>query len=484
MTDVNGQIDEQEINGSVGQPTEVSGSVSITSVFGSISSTSISGNVSATEISATIEGGILNENDFVPYVGAIKNTDLGSYNLTTIGYIQADTMYASNFVFTTGDIDLYIATDGDDSTGDGTSDNPWATPAKLVEQMALYRTDGNITGHIANGTYTNPDPDSTWLRIPLYALGNWKIIGNNSWPANVILDGDDEDTSQATMFHNFNNLIRLKLQGMTLKNARVLVNSTGTMELQNVNFDNYKYAVNLADGAVLKSYGGGYADLNFNGNPDVNSAGFRMINDVSVVITENISMTNNCWDFALTGNCKVKIESSAGSTYESTLSPTGRNAINVSRESAFECNMDMTLDGGGDEGEYAIRLTTRSRFYSFTGHTHHISNYSIAGWYMGVGVVVNEPYGNNWYYDDAGSSGILADYSVFIETADNLDTTITWNNYGDVIGFDKHYPIIEDDSGAPGSTPDKVGDTYIDTSGGKVYIATGTSNSSDWKILN
>ena len=34
---------------------------------------------------------------------------------------------------------------------------------------------------------------------------------------------------------------------------------------------------------------------------------------------------------------------------------------------------------------------------------------------------------------------------------------------------------------APTSTPDSVGDIYVDTTNLKIYIATGTSSSSDWK---
>jgi len=37
---------------------------------------------------------------------------------------------------------------------------------------------------------------------------------------------------------------------------------------------------------------------------------------------------------------------------------------------------------------------------------------------------------------------------------------------------------------APTTTPDKIGDMFIDTVLSKVYVATGVSSSSDWKILN
>lgn len=36
-------------------------------------------------------------------------------------------------------------------------------------------------------------------------------------------------------------------------------------------------------------------------------------------------------------------------------------------------------------------------------------------------------------------------------------------------------------AGAPSSTPSNLGDIYIDTTNLKIYLATGTSSSSDWK---
>lgn len=37
---------------------------------------------------------------------------------------------------------------------------------------------------------------------------------------------------------------------------------------------------------------------------------------------------------------------------------------------------------------------------------------------------------------------------------------------------------------APGFTPKQIGIIYCDTSAGKVYISTGVTTSSDWKLLN
>jgi hypothetical protein len=43
---------------------------------------------------------------------------------------------------------------------------------------------------------------------------------------------------------------------------------------------------------------------------------------------------------------------------------------------------------------------------------------------------------------------------------------------------------ISSGSGAPASTPAKIGDLYIDTTNNKLYAAKGTSSSADWFITN
>ncbi len=45
-------------------------------------------------------------------------------------------------------------------------------------------------------------------------------------------------------------------------------------------------------------------------------------------------------------------------------------------------------------------------------------------------------------------------------------------------------PYITTGVNAPGSTPGKVGDIFVDTTHTKVYVATGTGSSADWTVLN
>lgn len=54
-------------------------------------------------------------------------------------------------------------------------------------------------------------------------------------------------------------------------------------------------------------------------------------------------------------------------------------------------------------------------------------------------------------------------------------------DYNAMVTDQKTRVIRTTGAGAPSSTPANVGDTYIDTTNKKMYVAMGTSSSSDWK---
>ena len=53
-----------------------------------------------------------------------------------------------------------------------------------------------------------------------------------------------------------------------------------------------------------------------------------------------------------------------------------------------------------------------------------------------------------------------------------------WNS---MVTDQKTRSVASSGAGVPSSTPSNLGDIYIDTTNLKIYIATGTSSSSDWK---
>ena len=47
-----------------------------------------------------------------------------------------------------------------------------------------------------------------------------------------------------------------------------------------------------------------------------------------------------------------------------------------------------------------------------------------------------------------------------------------------------HGPSITVAAVVPASAPSSIGDIYVNTASGKVYISVGTASVSDWAILN
>jgi hypothetical protein len=60
-------------------------------------------------------------------------------------------------------------------------------------------------------------------------------------------------------------------------------------------------------------------------------------------------------------------------------------------------------------------------------------------------------------------------------------TATEWNT---MVGVIKSKPTVTTGTAAPISTPSVVGDMFVDTTNAKVYIATGTTSSADWKVMN
>jgi hypothetical protein len=66
------------------------------------------------------------------------------------------------------------------------------------------------------------------------------------------------------------------------------------------------------------------------------------------------------------------------------------------------------------------------------------------------------------------------------DTKEALDDFLS-DDWNDMVTDLKTRAVSSSGSGAPSSTPTNIGDIYVDTTNLKIYIATGTSSSADWK---
>jgi hypothetical protein len=117
------------------------------------------------------------------------------YDLITLGYLQAN---GRNYL--TGNKTFYVATTGNDNTGDGSSGNPWRTL-----QHAFVYIQGSIDFHgfvvtiqIADGTYTTGLSASG---PPIGAVSSGSIVlrGNTADATKVLIDVVGDICIYATM---------------------------------------------------------------------------------------------------------------------------------------------------------------------------------------------------------------------------------------------------------------------------------------------
>jgi len=132
-------------------------------------------------------------------------------------------------------------------------------------------------------------------------------------------------------------------------------------------------------------------------------------------------------------------------------------------------------------------------------------------------IVVNKTGGRvwNWIQGDslrqylavagsANSAAFVIDSQNFVYSTGDFDTTVQINvkdkylkytdntqanGYGLVsdangVAHWGRVPVITSGASAPATTPNKVGDIFVNTSAKKLYFATGTSSSADWTIAN
>ncbi len=80
------------------------------------------------------------------------------------------------------------------------------------------------------------------------------------------------------------------------------------------------------------------------------------------------------------------------------------------------------------------------------------------------------------------SDGLASNYEAAGGIATHTAVTTSVNGIADTsaLALSANVPTISSGSGAPGTTPGKIGDLYVDTAGPTLYFAKGTASSADW----
>jgi hypothetical protein len=189
----------------------------------------------------------------------------------------------SNYIYTiNSSINLYVSTTGNDTTGNGSSGNPWATINKAIVSLSNSHicTDGNVTINVADGTYNS----MSTVTIHGAFADRIKVLGNSSNPENVVLNFSAGQHGFGVHNGAYTLLEGLKIMGVsqTAGTFGVLSQFGSTPQVMNCIVDDWHI------GAYCL-YGGGpyFGGCTFNNN------NYGVVSQNSNVSVISCSITNN-----------------------------------------------------------------------------------------------------------------------------------------------------------------------------------------------
>jgi len=146
----------------------LAGVITATSFSGSLPTTNLTGTITNDQLAGSISNGKLSNSE-VSYGGvelslgqadptpAFNLQDATDYRASSlVGTIANSQLAGSTSLIITSNLTLYVTTNGNDSTGDGSISFPWATPTKAAEFLSQRRIKSNVTVTVSvgSGTYT------------------------------------------------------------------------------------------------------------------------------------------------------------------------------------------------------------------------------------------------------------------------------------------------------------------------------------------
>jgi hypothetical protein len=251
------------------------------------------------------------------------------YDSEEAGSEKAKKVAINNYIGTTTDYNIYVATTGSDVTGDGSSGNPFASIDKALSWTDNKYLVGvsNWVISVADGTYSSLDSIVLFHHAP---NNRYTIIGNTSNPENVVLNFNNSVSDGFSAYYQ----AFLDLRGMTINCA-----SGGTFAIRVSNLSNvyinyvrvigsWTYGIfgtynSLIDVRGIEIDGGGGKTI---------SHGIRISDNSHANFSTNASTINNCANNGIhaTGMSSARIlttinMSGNGTDYNPTINSTGNN---------------------------------------------------------------------------------------------------------------------------------------------------------------
>jgi len=282
--------------------------------------------------------------------------------------------------------------------------------------------------------YIDTTNDNAYIAVGTASSSDWEI--SNDGAGGGISDGDKGDItvsgSGATWTIDNDVVTYAKMQNVSATDRILGRDTTGAGDVEELAPADVRTMLNVEDGADVTDA------------TNVATAGAVMEGDTSTasmsfVVDEDNMASNSATKLATQQSIKAYVDTAIGTTVlDSELIATSAGAGDAGKPIKLDAagHVDATMINDADISLDSVTEGSTNKFFTSTEKT------KLSG----------------------------------IETSADVTDAANVSAAG--------APIITSGAGAPGSTPAKVGDVYIDTTGDDAYIAVGTASSADWEKSN
>jgi hypothetical protein len=251
------------------------------------------------------------------------------------GFTDTTGLYIS--LPTQNPIDLYVATTGDDTSGDGSAGNPWLTIQKGLDEAAKLRNDASIRVNVANGTYVET------IEMPISAQGRIELLGDIVTRTNVVIDGG---FNSVTVDHSDGNAEWI-IDGFRITGGAVgiFVDNANKTIVKNVEFDGQAFGALAINSSFFTLEDNVNGDAAFDGT-GIPTAFFAIGggNRATLTLDQSFTVTDMIQMLETDTACNITIAS--GNTPSVTLKDTANTVgISIKRGSFFLMRSPVTITG-------------------------------------------------------------------------------------------------------------------------------------------
>lgn len=364
---------------------------------------------------------------------------------------------------TSGDRTFYVATTGNNTTGDGSVSKPWATIQYALNQLTRYRTAGTLIIDVADGTYVEN------IDVPSGIVGEVKLQGDNANPNNVVIDG-----SGGTIFNSTQNGTNILIDGFRLTDGIFgMLLDAAYVRIGKIFMDDVTYGV-IATNTQSTIFLSGYGDSTIACDGTNGSTAVIFNNQSNIIIQQNLTCTN--FDEGLRSTDSSTLNCQFNKTITLTQRAAGGDGcISIKDNSTALIYSNLVLNGSTKTATNWGIEVQGSTLATFSGMTVTMSNleFGIKGIYDNQ---IISP-AATWTYTNVDRPVVL-NYATTYFSPDSFDTTIEFDDLeSESYAFDSRYLMLD------GSNDPITGDITLNDDVG-LNFGTGSITETLWNTTD